>query len=266
MAALGVTLGVLLFLALVAIGFLIIHIRRDRGDWKKIIETNKFRSSVSFAAGGLWGVLPRVLDVQDYQKSKLANCIRADLFSSHFPPQLNNGFGGGKKGIQYTNDAFTNDEDGSSTRSGSPGAGTGLELEQPRKTAQDLEKYLSPKEPSFPVQEDAASQSGSDGDDKEKEVRPILTKGRRQDEGYKSVWFKEDINPEAKEEVVIIPDSRENDSDEEEQEQPGGNREESDRGEKSERKRPKARIVFEDEKPNSGGEDSQDDEVLTINL
>lgn len=36
------------------------------------------------------------------------------------------------------------------------------------------------------------------------------------DEGYKSVWFKEDIDPDAKEEVVIIPDSRENDSDEEE--------------------------------------------------
>lgn len=138
------------------------------------------------------------------------------------PPQLSKGFGGEKEGIQYTNDAFSNDEDGSSTRSGSPNEGTVIALEQPRTTAQDLEKYLTPKEPLVPVQDNAA---GSDGDDKEKEVRPILTKGRRQDEGYKSVWFKEDIDPEAKEEVVIIPDSRENDSDEEEQEQTDGNRE-----------------------------------------
>lgn len=48
MAALGATLGVLLCGCLVAIGFLILHIRRDRGDWKKIYETNEFRSSVSF--------------------------------------------------------------------------------------------------------------------------------------------------------------------------------------------------------------------------
>lgn len=194
-----------------------------------------------------------------------ASRLICSLLTCVVPPQLNNGFGGEKKGIQYTNDAFTNDEDGSSTRSGSPDGGPAMALEQPRKTAQELEKYLSPKEPSVPVQDDAASQLGSDGDDKEKEVRPILTKGRRQDEGYKSVWFKEDINPEAKEEVVIIPDSRENDSDGEEQQQTGGNREESHRG-KAETKRSKARVVFEDEKPNSGGENSQDDQVLTVNL
>lgn len=71
--------------------------------------------------------------------------------------------------------------------------------------------YESIIEPQLPLQSDNTSQSGS-----EKEVKPILTKERRVDEGYKSVWFKEDIDPDAKEEVVIIPDSRENDSDEEE--------------------------------------------------
>lgn len=181
---------------------------------------------------------------------------------SHVPPQLSKGFGGEKEGIQYTNDAFSNDEDGSSTRSSSPNEGTVIALEQPRTTAQDLEKYLTPKEPLAPIQDNAA---GSDGDDKEKEVRPILTKGRRQDEGYKSVWFKEDIDPEAKEEVVIIPDSRENDSNEEEQEQTDGNREESHRG-TSETKRPKTGVVFKDEKPNSRGEDLQDDKVLNVDL
>lgn len=49
MAALGATLGILLCGCLVVIAFLIIRIRRDKGDWKKIYETNKFRSNVSFA-------------------------------------------------------------------------------------------------------------------------------------------------------------------------------------------------------------------------
>ncbi|XP_061469064.1 cadherin-related family member 5 isoform X2 [Rhineura floridana] len=46
--------------------------------------------------------------------------------------------------------------------------------------------------------------------DSEKEVRSILTKDRKvADDGYKAVWFKEDIDPEAKDDVLVI----ENDSD-----------------------------------------------------
>lgn len=48
MAALGATLGVLLCICLVIMGFLIIRIRRDRGDWKKIFEISQFRSTVSY--------------------------------------------------------------------------------------------------------------------------------------------------------------------------------------------------------------------------
>lgn len=47
MAALGATLGVLLCACLAIMAFLIIHIRRDRGDWKKLYEINQFRSTVS---------------------------------------------------------------------------------------------------------------------------------------------------------------------------------------------------------------------------
>lgn len=47
MVALGATLGVLLCVCLAIIAFLIIHIRRDRGDWKKLHEINQFKSSVS---------------------------------------------------------------------------------------------------------------------------------------------------------------------------------------------------------------------------
>ncbi|KAJ6664991.1 hypothetical protein lerEdw1_005222 [Lerista edwardsae] len=43
--------------------------------------------------------------------------------------------------------------------------------------------------------------------DSEKEVRSILTKDRKvEDDGYKAVWFKEDIVPEAKDDDVMIED------------------------------------------------------------
>uniref|UniRef100_H3C212 Cadherin domain-containing protein n=1 Tax=Tetraodon nigroviridis TaxID=99883 RepID=H3C212_TETNG len=184
-----------------------------------IVPSGGYGSNDMAALGATLGVLLCVCLVFKITKKK--NIV---------PPQLNKGFGGEKEGIQYTNDAFTNDEDGSSTRSGSPDRRTVIAPEQPRTIAPGLEKYLTSKEPSGPAQDDVASQSGSDGDDKEKEVKPILTKGRKQDEGYKSVWFKEDIDPEAMEEVVIIPDSRENDSDNEEQQQTGSHGEESNRG------------------------------------
>lgn len=87
----------------------------------------------------------------------------------------------------------------------------------------DYTKYESIIEPQLLPQSDDTSQSGS-----EKEVKPILTKERRVDEGYKSVWFKEDIDPDAKEEVVIIPDNRENDSDDDEEEDTFSSRENDD--------------------------------------
>lgn len=179
-------------------------------------------------------------------------------------PQLNNGLGGEKEGIQYTNDAFGNDEDGRGSGSGSPSGKTVNSPKEPRKISKDLEQYLTPEKPSVSIQDDVASQSGSEGDDKEKEVKPILTKGRRQDEGYKSVWFKEDIDPEAKEEVVIIPDNRENDSDEEDEEQTDNKREVEKEGKRSVTKTPKTRVGFKD--ADSGGEDSQDEEVMTVDI
>ncbi|KAM6465616.1 cadherin-related family member 5 [Liasis olivaceus] len=43
--------------------------------------------------------------------------------------------------------------------------------------------------------------------DSEKEVRSILTKDRKmEDDGYKAVWFREDVVPEAKDDVVMIED------------------------------------------------------------
>lgn len=47
MAVLGATLGVLLFICLVVIGLLICRMQKGKADWRKIYETNVFRSSVS---------------------------------------------------------------------------------------------------------------------------------------------------------------------------------------------------------------------------
>ena len=104
---------------------------------------------------------------------------------------------------------------------------------------------------------DVSNEAGLDTAENEKEVKPILTKERRIEEGYKAVWFKEDIDPNAKEEVVIIPDRREDDSDEEDG---------------PDNKTPK--VNFEDTDLDSGlgvkmgdqPEDSDGDEAMTSDL
>ncbi|KAK2842732.1 hypothetical protein Q5P01_012932 [Channa striata] len=173
MAALGATLGVLLFVCLVVIGLLIYHMRKGKADWKKVFEASMFQSS------------------------------------------LGKGSGGQKEGIQYTNEAFENDEDGGSMGSSDPAGGSVMAGGEPRRVAADMplkEANVKSSTSLHGLLPDDTSQAGSDTTD-EKEVKPILTKERRMEEGYKAVWFKEDIDPNAKEEVVIIPDSREEDSD-----------------------------------------------------
>ncbi|KAM7415376.1 hypothetical protein PAMA_019957 [Pampus argenteus] len=129
--------------------------------------------------------------------------------ASKFQSSLGQGSSGNKEGIQYTNEAFQNNEDGGSTGSSGPDGGSMMAVREPSPSVQ--QSFLLRE---YSLQHDDAS---SDKTDSEKEVKPILTKERRMEEGYKSVWFKEDIDPNAKEEVVIIPDSRENDSEEEDE-------------------------------------------------
>ncbi|XP_077423315.1 cadherin-related family member 5-like [Vanacampus margaritifer] len=164
MAALGATLGVLLFVCVVIIGVLVCRLQKGKADQRKIHEASVFRSS------------------------------------------LGQGFGGDKQGVQYTNEAFQHDDDDDGD-GGSVGSGglhvTPADNSALKSSVRALETLLD---------DDDVSQGSSD---KEKEVKPILTKERRLEEGYKAVWFKEDIDPDAKEEVVIIPDSREDDSEDE---------------------------------------------------
>ncbi|XP_054631801.1 cadherin-related family member 5 [Dunckerocampus dactyliophorus] len=223
MAALGATLGILLFVCLVVIGMLVCRLQKGKSDWRKIHEASVFRSS------------------------------------------LGQGLGGQKEGIQYTNEAFEHDEDGGSVGSGGPDVMVGKELQGGSdslalKSSAVLSTLLN----------DDVSLTGSDKADNEKEVKPILTKERRMEEGYKAVWFKEDIDPNAKEEVVIIPDSRDDDSEEENEE--ASPREEDDEDDSTPTK--SSKVGFAEADLDSGlgvkmedpAEDSDVDEVLDIEL
>ncbi|XP_036390557.1 cadherin-related family member 5-like [Megalops cyprinoides] len=178
MAVLGASLAVTVVLCLVIIGLLVFRIRKGNEDWKKLSEASIFRSTL--------------------------------------------GSTGPKDGMQYTNDGYQNDGDTNSLGSDLPSkleltldvepvrkaSTTALENEAPLVSVAQLSTYDTMSK--------EGSLAGSDKADSEKEVKPILTKERRNEEGYKSVWFKEDIDPEAKEEVVIIPDNRDQDGDEDE--------------------------------------------------
>lgn len=119
--------------------------------------------------------------------------------------------------MQYTNEAFQkDDDDAGSMGSGGPNISDGY----PQKSEWNHPPKDLRQGPSAPLASqlaDGTSDNSSDKADDEKDVKPILTKERRVEEGYKSVWFKADIDPNAKEEVVIIPDSREEESEGEEE-------------------------------------------------
>ncbi|XP_075995829.1 cadherin-related family member 5 isoform X2 [Genypterus blacodes] len=175
MAALGATLGVLLFISLLVIGLLLCRVQRGKADWRKVFEASVFRSSLA------------------------------------------QGSSGQKEGIQFTNEAFQKDEDYAGT-SGAGGPEKGMASETQTGNTVLNKAILQTAE----LLHGNSSQADAEKSDQEKEVKPILTKERRVEDGYKAVWFKEDIDPNAKEDVVIIPDRR----DQEEEERSSSDREE----------------------------------------
>ncbi|XP_029378239.1 cadherin-related family member 5 [Echeneis naucrates] len=179
-----------------------------------------------------------------------------------FRNNLVGGSGGAKETMQYTNDAFENDGD-----AGSVNSGGAAEKETQKEAAYEEVNVNSLVAAALQTrQSDDTSLSGSDGSDGEKEVKPILTKERRVEDGYKAVWFKEDIDPKAKTDVVIIPGSREDDDSEED------NEAQSSSSWKEPRKFPK--VGFADADLDSGlgvkmgdsPESSDSDEALTSDL
>ncbi|XP_055778323.1 cadherin-related family member 5 isoform X2 [Salvelinus fontinalis] len=234
MAALGASLAVLLVISMVVIGLLIFRIQKGKTDWRKLSEANIFRSSLGKGPGGL------------------------------------------KNGVQYTNEGFQNDGDTNSVGSKGPeemdgkrSIGNGVTS---RAVEETVMKVSAPLYSNLLL--DTGSLAGSDKADSEKEVKPILTKERRVEEGYKSVWFKEDIDPNAKEEVVIIPDNGEregdddDDDDDDEEEEEGFREEEEEEYDNSSPQTPK--VLFSDADMDDGRgvrfEDSENEKIQTSDL
>ncbi|XP_021454527.2 cadherin-related family member 5 isoform X1 [Oncorhynchus mykiss] len=231
MAALGASLAVLLVISMVVIGLLVFRIQKGKTDWRKLSEANIFRSSLGKGPGEL------------------------------------------KNGVQYTNEGFQNDGDTSSVGSKGPeemdgkrSIGNGVTS---RAVEETVMKVSAPLYSNLLL--DTSSLAGSDKADSEKEVKPILTKERRVEEGYKSVWFKEDIDPNAKEEVVIIPDNGEregDDDDDDDDEEEEGFREEEEEYDNSSPKTPK--VLFSDADMDDGRgvkfEASEKEKIQTSDL
>ncbi|XP_029607369.1 cadherin-related family member 5 isoform X2 [Salmo trutta] len=229
MAALGASLAVLLVISMVVIGLLVFRIQKGKTDWRKLSEASIFRSSLGKGPGGL------------------------------------------KDGVQYTNEGFQNDGDTGSVGSKGPeemdgkrSIGNGVTS---RAVEETVMKVSAPLYSNLLL--DTSSLAGSDKADSEKEVKPILTKERRVEEGYKSVWFKEDIDPNAKEEVVIIPDNgeREGDDDNDDEEEEGF-REEEEEYDNSSPQTPK--VLFSDADMDDGRgvrfENSEKEKIQTSDL
>ncbi|KAJ8340084.1 hypothetical protein SKAU_G00347170 [Synaphobranchus kaupii] len=179
MAALGASLAAMVVLCLVLICLLIFHIKKGNADWQKLTEASLLCSS--FAQGS----------------------------------------GSPKEEMHYTNDGFQNEGEPSSMGSrpladtSSAGSKPPEELDwrppaerEPRATETPPNKHTPPPPPPPPpsapypdASPAAASPAVSD-----RSVRPILAKERKNEEGGKSVWFKEDHDPSAKEEILITPD------------------------------------------------------------
>ncbi|XP_067235634.1 cadherin-related family member 5 isoform X1 [Chanodichthys erythropterus] len=179
MAAVGASLAVVIVLCLVCIGLMVHRIKGHNTAWKKITEASIFRST------------------------------------------LGGGSGGPKEGMQYSNEGFQHDGDSGSVNSNlaadlenklesglKPQQRRGLPQENMTPSAASILQTTSSTQPD--------SSSLAETIDGEKEVKPILTKERRTEEGYKAVWFKQDIDPNTKEDVVIIPDTGDVDGDHEE--------------------------------------------------
>ncbi|XP_043083751.1 cadherin-related family member 5 isoform X1 [Puntigrus tetrazona] len=201
MAAVGASLAVVIVLCLVCIGLMVHRIKGHNADWKKLSEASVFRST------------------------------------------LGGGSGGPKEGVQYSNEGFQHDDDSGSLNS-KLAADLENKLESGLKPQQRRGSEQKTMTPSAVLQTTSSpppdTSSLAETIDSEKEVKPILTKERRNEEGYKAVWFKQDIDPNTKEEVVIIPDTGEVDGDHEEDD--------------------------DSESENRSGLDSDDDEGLTSDL
>ncbi|XP_051779411.1 cadherin-related family member 5 isoform X6 [Erpetoichthys calabaricus] len=188
MAALGATLSVILVLCLAIIGFLIFKVHQGRGDYEKMARARTFIHSIDRTPGG--------------------SATSTDQ-------------------IQFVNDGYQDDgdKDAGQTKATADETDNGVHHMADRLANGVVASALAASAAATAADAtDVNSLANSEGSIGEKEVKSILTKERKPEDGYKSVWFKEDIEPDAKVDVVIINDDAEVDEEEEEEE------EEEDRG------------------------------------
>ncbi|XP_067318685.1 cadherin-related family member 5 [Anolis sagrei] len=159
--------------------------------------------------GSLLAITLMLLGLISYKYYKLKNA----------PGEDDSSFTGG-----FTNEIYENGEQPNFD-------GKGDELPANVEVEHDSPGPSAPLEKSMKVSLASASseaiENEAKNEDSEKEVKSILTKDRRvADDGYKSVWFKEDIDPDAKDDVLVIGDERnriDSDDDSNEEEEEGGN-------------------------------------------
>ncbi|XP_072906077.1 cadherin-related family member 5-like isoform X1 [Hemitrygon akajei] len=142
--------------------------------------------------------------LQDGGWAKLKRRTAARLKS--FPRQSHSSEG---DPVQFTNQGFLVEE----TLKSSLKTGQLPQESMPVVTASALASVLEPAVDSSPGKLGAIGSRNNPGDDYDRnsleevttdgEVKSILTKERKAAEGYKAVWFKEDIEPQANEERVI---------------------------------------------------------------
>ncbi|XP_067902854.1 cadherin-related family member 5-like isoform X5 [Heterodontus francisci] len=180
MAALGVPLAILLIICLIIIGILLNKLYPGKLKWKTIKERTgaklKFFSRSSYSSKSD----KMQFTNEDYlEKGSPNRPHKASWLSLENPPI-----------IESTALASVLDStvENSST--------TGSSGNQTDPTSQRANTAPT-------AQKDKDTSSSLDQTDYDQEMKSILTKERKSDEGYKSVWFKEDIEPAANEEHVI---------------------------------------------------------------
>ncbi|XP_072322221.1 uncharacterized protein [Scyliorhinus torazame] len=188
MAALGVPLGILLIICFVIIGILLHKIHRWNMEWEQITDGSV--TKLKALSRGLFSSENDKLQFSNegYQEEETSENAQKSSW-----PRLDNPVVESVALAAILDPTVEN-----SDPTGSSGNHTDPVSQRSKAAATNQEDHKA---------------SGSFSEtDTDTEVKSILTKERKSDEGYKSVWFKEDIELEANEEHVIERhDGEEND-------------------------------------------------------
>ncbi|XP_059508053.1 cadherin-related family member 5 isoform X2 [Stegostoma tigrinum] len=177
MAALGVPLAILLIICFIIIGILLRKLHVRKMEWERLQD----RSLTKFSRGSLQSNSDKLQFTNEgyLEKAKSEGTEKLSWPRWKNPPILESS---GLAAILEPPKENSNPTESSDIQSA---------------TISQSTNAVST------IQENDKAHRSSEETENDTEVKSILTKERRSDEGYKSVWFKEDIQPEANEEHVI---------------------------------------------------------------